>query len=449
LWCIFYGIPVLFIEADDNSKRGVMPASNYNTISSQASKNSRNSNSSYGASNSSYDDENEAAAAAAAANITPAQYRRRKMLGGQCQPRIALLSGFLLILCAFFTILLLAMHSAQRLRHKSGLDGSSSASSDRSVRRHAINAYYALESGLNNGKQSDALKEGCEATIMLMRHCEKGPHTKGHCSYVGYERSHFIASLFDTPKDQSRRWPKPSYLYATKVTRIGVDHDVYREIDTLTPLSLSTNVPIEYENFGETGVNLAAHIHAKLRSGEMCGKLAVVSWKHELIPGLAEKLGCGPLNGCPMSYADNEYDAVWQLKFVYSPPKLWETEPPPRIIFMPNSGDNSSSPLNITSIDHPVMAENADEPISLNKSKTKKDSTVANGASRVSSTGIPMEEQVEETSDRRALTSSSSRQWFVFATVQKQGFDPLAWSKQAHDYPPGGTKRGARWAKEL
>jgi hypothetical protein len=37
--------------------------------------------------------------------------------------------------------------------------------------------------------------------------------------------------------------------------------------------------------------------------------------------------------------------------------------------------------------------------------------------------------------------------WNVYGSVQQEGFDPLAVSKQFGDYPVGGTRTGARWMK--
>ena len=59
---------------------------------------------------------------------------------------------------------------------------------------------------------------------------------------------------------------------------------------------------------------LARHIHGLLRTGDLCGKLAVVSWKHSKIPKLAADLACGPKQGCPHRYAGSEFDTTWQIK---------------------------------------------------------------------------------------------------------------------------------------
>mmetsp|Transcript_25093 Transcript_25093/g.43937 ORF Transcript_25093/g.43937 Transcript_25093/m.43937 type:complete len:131 (+) Transcript_25093:14-406(+) len=46
----------------------------------------------------------------------------------------------------------------------------------------------------------------------------------------------------------------------------------------------------------------------------------VVAWKHAFIPDVAAALGCGPDQGCYKSYPDEEFDEVWQLRFVHEPP---------------------------------------------------------------------------------------------------------------------------------
>jgi hypothetical protein len=51
-----------------------------------------------------------------------------------------------------------------------------------------------------------------------------------------------------------------------------------------------------------------------------CGQVFVVAWKHASIQDVAAALGCGANQGCPNSYPDEEFDLVWQLRFVHEPP---------------------------------------------------------------------------------------------------------------------------------
>lgn len=162
---------------------------------------------------------------------------------------------------------------------------------------------------------------GCETTIVLMRHCEKyGPLAQqgkhNDCSYVGYERAVFLKhAVF------GKRWPNPSWLYALSPQR-GQDHFVHRQVETLTPLADKLNLSIN-TNYEEHQHDALAHdLFQKMQTGEMCGKIAVVSWTHRSLPQLASSLGCW-LNyqqgGCPPSYPEESFDQVWLLKYVYNP----------------------------------------------------------------------------------------------------------------------------------
>lgn len=300
------------------------------------------------------------------------------------------------------------------------------------------NLNHALNMQKGKSEQLTAVPQGCEATVMLMRHAEKTDFELGetykerrfmneYLNYVGFQRALYLSTLFasspemnsqqekssddssngsssgngnrkmaniefqsqeqknqeqqkinnmadaqatqelvkeekkiegevlveseivagivaltETERIISRmlsRWPQPSYLYALHPDRSLVDYAEthrtsgagktqkkndnsnskrmnYREIQTLIPLSEKFNTTIKLEVKSE---DLASEIYSKLNSGEMCGKVAVVSWDHESIPHLAQILGCGPFQGCPLEYRASEFDQVWQLKYVYAP----------------------------------------------------------------------------------------------------------------------------------
>jgi hypothetical protein len=158
--------------------------------------------------------------------------------------------------------------------------------------------------------------EGCQATVVLLRHCEKGS-IREHCNAIGFERARYIATLFgDEPE---ARWPAPSYLFATAPGQRNNDkvHN-WREVETLQPLSNKTGVQIDDQYGINNEEKFAKHIFHLLRSGEMCGKVAVVSWKHEDMAHLARKLGCGPEDGCPSEWAGEEdFDSTWQILYSY------------------------------------------------------------------------------------------------------------------------------------
>lgn len=157
--------------------------------------------------------------------------------------------------------------------------------------------------------------DGCEATVVILRHCEKG-NIREHCSYAGYERAAYLATIFGDKKED--RWPLPSFIYAlTPGKRHNKSKKNYREIEMVRPLASKANVTVNADFDVHADHQLIRDIFGKLRTGDICGKIAVVSWKHSEIPHLAHKLGCGPNQGCPSDYPSKSFDQAWTIKFVY------------------------------------------------------------------------------------------------------------------------------------
>ena len=85
--------------------------------------------------------------------------------------------------------------------------------------------------------------DGCEATVMLVRHCEKGD-IREHCNYLGFERSVYLASLFGD--DPHARWPAPEYIFAMTPGGRHNKHKMnYREVETVGPLANKTGVTVD------------------------------------------------------------------------------------------------------------------------------------------------------------------------------------------------------------
>jgi len=169
---------------------------------------------------------------------------------------------------------------------------------------------------LGEGKPKNLPHVGCQATVILIRHCEKGS-IREHCNAIGFERASYIANIFGN--EAETKWPAPSYLFATTPGDRS-NHRVrnYREIETLQPLSDKIDVPINSEYGTSNRKAFAKDIFHMLRSGAMCGKVALISWKHEDIPHLARELGCGPEDGCPANWANGEdFDSTWQILYSY------------------------------------------------------------------------------------------------------------------------------------
>lgn len=265
-------------------------------------------------------------------------------------------------------------------------------------------------------KQSKHIAVGCESTLLLLRHCEKiGPYvedaidfdtTNQHCSYLGYERAAHFATLFGN--HPRYRWPKPAHLFALTPQRSL--HLNFREWETLQPLSKRSGIVTEIAN----QESLPKLYFELLQSGSMCGRVSVVTWKHEHIPELARALACGPDNGCPDSYPDDSFDIVWQLKYV----------------FHPDIKDEIKDSTNITSV--------------INNS---------NSTAAVQEIGDDDENppNLRSRGRRRLMHHTkpfSKHGWNVYATVSYQNFDPLAYSKSVGDYNHktiGATESGGRW----
>jgi hypothetical protein len=68
---------------------------------------------------------------------------------------------------------------------------------------------------------------------------------------------------------------------------------------------------------------------------------------------LAAALGCGPDQGCPISWYDDDFDSVWQIKFLYNPTidhptwdsinKMVTILPSPRVAATTRVGGNTTA----------------------------------------------------------------------------------------------------------
>ena len=155
----------------------------------------------------------------------------------------------------------------------------------------------------------------------------------------------------------------------------------------MKPASDKTGVPIRFADQD----TLAAEYFKLLRSGEMCGKLTFVSWKHSYIPQIARRLACTTEDGCPTAFPEDSFDQVWQLKYVFDP--SWPHDLPSEIDYVRNSTL------------HRNLKGEATPPARVNK----------------------------------------HRGWRVYATVDALHFDPLAYSYRLGDYPEGGKPTGGPW----
>lgn len=132
-------------------------------------------------------------------------------------------------------------------------------------------------------------EEGCESTIMLIRHCEKGD-IRSYCNYPGYERSAYLASQFG---DGDERWPAPSQIYALKAGGRGSrgKRFNFREIETVQFLAEKLKVDVDESYETSDRRKLVRTLLESTLNGDQCGKLTLISWKHSDIPKVAHLLG--------------------------------------------------------------------------------------------------------------------------------------------------------------
>ncbi|CAB9506570.1 expressed unknown protein [Seminavis robusta] len=312
--------------------------------------------------------------------------------------------------------------------------GSSSSSARKIIKKYDSRAASQLDV-LNSMYDPELdIESGCESTILLFRHCEKYPddgvvHQGGnsYCSWLGRERAYFLPSLFD-PSNPQHRWPVPTKIFALTQDRESKHKVNYREIETVLPLAKKFDLEIDVYPF-KVKV-LADEYFKQLQSGEMCGKVSVISWKHELLADLAVALACGPDEGCPYEYPHDSFDEVWQIKYVLDPEGKAETAPNPMDLNVTINYKQASDSKHATDVDDDDDDDDA----------TRIDAAPDQGS------GVRGRMLKKK---KHKHKKPAKKHWVVYGTKTTQAFDPLAFSLKSGDYPPNGTSSGGQWADEI
>jgi hypothetical protein len=85
--------------------------------------------------------------------------------------------------------------------------------------------------------------EGCESTVVIIRHCEKGS-VREHCAHIGFERAVYLATQFGF--DKSERWPAPSFIFAEGPGQRRSQRKMnFREMETVGPLADKVGVKVD------------------------------------------------------------------------------------------------------------------------------------------------------------------------------------------------------------
>lgn len=280
----------------------------------------------------------------------------------------------------------------------------------------------------------DAVPSGCETTVLLMRHCEKFGHEaedadgNQHCSYLGFERAHFLPTLFDGQKadGSGKGWPQPFALFA--LTSQRTENRNFREIETLIPLSNEYGLEIQSNMTGNK--DMTAAIMSGLSTGHWCSKLVVVSWKHDKMGDLARRLGC---SDCPTEYPDGIFDTVWQLKYVYDVGNL-----PVIRAFYAQAQQQYSEEAATPSNDRVLAVSDADE------GETQPTPTSSH---RVLKKLLKKKKGKGRTHQKKQKIGNGKR-WSVYSSVLHQDFDPLQFSAKSGDYD-GTSLSGGSWFSQL
>jgi len=239
----------------------------------------------------------------------------------------------------------------------------------------------------------------CETTVLLIRHCDDhGMYARDdeesgdkHCSHMGYERTQYLPTLFG-PR---ARWPHPSFLYALLPDQpLGTN---YRQIETLLPLATRENIPIHVVKQPQQ-VSLAMLEWLQTATlDDICDSVTVVAWKHAFIPELAAYLGCGPEQGCRETYPDDDFDLVWELKYVFRP-----TEPLDEV-------------LDLVRAQSPLIADDYNLLVTLDEDKET-----------VSADDNQDDTSLDNNNTDGDIPAASSLGWTVYGSMTSQRFDPLA-----------------------
>lgn len=156
---------------------------------------------------------------------------------------------------------------------------------------------------------------GAVSRVLIIRHCDKDGSSRRHCSARGYRRADWLPTLF---AGSDKRWQTPDRLYACAP---GAKHHVVRSVETLEPLSSTIAVAINQNYSAKTVDGFIDHLVGVVESGELCNKLALVSWKHEQIPYIVQRLGYTPTGGHrkkstgAWSWKGSDFDTVVDLNF--------------------------------------------------------------------------------------------------------------------------------------
>ena len=123
----------------------------------------------------------------------------------------------------------------------------------------------------------------------------------------GYERAAALPTLFPA------RFETPDYLFASRQSKRS-----NRPVETLTPLAGALGLKID-STFADADYRFLAKI--LLGRAMYAGKILLICWHHENIPGLARALG---VTDAPARWPEKGFDLIWSIEYAEGVPRLTE-----------------------------------------------------------------------------------------------------------------------------
>lgn len=141
--------------------------------------------------------------------------------------------------------------------------------------------------------------------IVLLRHGEEPKDdTINHLSEAGYIRAKLLPKLFKT-NPVLKELGTPVALFAAGAK--NKDSSI-RSIETLVPLSLALEIPINDSFKRDDFRALSEDINNNPAYDD---KVVVVVWQHKILTEIAEKVGLKK----PPIYPSSRYDRIWVVTF--------------------------------------------------------------------------------------------------------------------------------------
>lgn len=135
--------------------------------------------------------------------------------------------------------------------------------------------------------------------ILIIRHAEKNDlKTDIDLNTRGYQRAAALPTLFPTP------FETPEFLFASRQSKHS-----NRPVETITPLARVLQLKIDNTFTTEDYRFLAVNLLSK---PIYSGKIALICWHHENIPGLARALG---VKDAPARWPEKRFDRVWNIEY--------------------------------------------------------------------------------------------------------------------------------------